>query len=108
MDGRILEFDIDKQRLTRKRDCDFSGLVAGSVGYLKVKFNFSAEWDGCAKVVDFKTAEEKPYPVKLDEDNTCKVPPEVLKGDRFYVSVIGGKRDYRIRTNTIRVKQELT
>lgn len=108
MSGRILEFNVEKQRLMRKRDCDFSGLVAGSIGYLKAKFNFSEEWDGCVKIAKFETAERKEHPVKLNEDNTCDIPAEVLTGNQFYVSVLGGKSGYKISTNDIRVKQEVT
>ena len=109
MGERILEFVVEKQRLMRKRDCDFSGLVAGSKGYLKAKFYFSKEWDGCTRIANFETVERDPYPVKLGEDNICLIPHEVLGGDVFHVSVLAGnKSGYRIGTNDMRIKQEVT
>lgn len=104
---RILEFDVNKQRLTKRRECDFSNIVAGSVGYLKAKFYFSqSEWRGCRKAASF-WLDEQEYAVLLDKNNSCDIPSEVLTGDRFQVSVTGMKTDYRITTNKTKVKQEV-
>ena len=107
MEGRILEFNVDRQRLMRKRDCDFTGLVAGSIGYLKAKFNFSEEWDNCAKVACFEDADGNPYPIEIGKDGVCNIPAEAVTGERFYVSVIGGRRGYKLSTNEIKVRQEV-
>lgn len=111
---RILDFTIHKQRLTRTSTCDFSGLVAGSAGYLQAKFNFSSEWAECKKAASFiiKNANgdvEREYGRLLDENNTCDIPPEVLTYSEFYVRVKGIKEDvlYRIETSEIRVTQEV-
>lgn len=104
---RILKFDVDKQRLTKKRNCDFSNIVAGSVGYLKAKFYFSqSEWKDCIKAASFWIGDEE-HAVILDKSNTCEIPPEALTGDRFYVSVTGVRQDYKIATNKTKVKQEV-
>lgn len=109
---RTLEFTIHKQRLTRTPTCDFSGLVAGSVGYLKAKFNFSPEWDGCKKAADFILKDESgtfTCGALLNKDNTCVIPSDVLVGSEFYVKVKGVKEDgrYQIETSEVRVKQEV-
>lgn len=108
MSGRILEFTVEKQRLTRKRGCDFSGIVAGSVGYLTAKFEFSSEWDNCAKVANFEAEGLEPMPVLLDKNGFCLIPSQVLKGDRFSVYILGGKPGYRIETGKLKVRQEVT
>lgn len=104
---RTLEFDVKRQRLTKNRDCDFSGLVAGTVGYLRAKFNFSPfEWLGCKKAASF-WIDGTEYAVLLEDDDTCTIPHEALTGDRFYVSVLGAKTGYRIETSKVKVKQEV-
>ena len=109
MGQRTLAFNVKQQRLMKRPNCDFSGIVSGSVGYLRVKFYFSPEeWNKCTlKVARFWLGDEE-HSVKLDETNSCDIPPEVLTGEVFEVSVLGASTDtYRIETNTIKVKQEV-
>ena len=46
---RILRFTVDAQKISPDPDCDFSGLVSGTAGYLKASFKFSKEWSGMVK-----------------------------------------------------------
>lgn len=106
---RTLEFEVKQQRLIKKRDCDFTNIVAGTVGYLKAKFYFSrSEWRGCKKAASFWVGDEE-YAELLDANNTCIIPKEVLAGDRFYISITGLRpgTDYKIVTNKTKVKQEV-
>lgn len=104
---RVLEFTVDKQRITRNRDCDFSHIVAGSVGYLKAKFYFtSGEWKGCKKAASFWVNNTESA-VLLDKSNACLIPTEALVGDKFEVSVKGMKNTFKISTNRTKVKQEV-
>ena len=105
---RILEFDVNKQRLSKKLDCDFSGLVAGSVGYLQAKFYFSEnEWKSCStRVARFWIGDEE-HATLLDSNNMCDIDPAVLTGSKFEVSVLGAAPGYRIETNKIKVRQEV-
>lgn len=107
---RVLEFVVDKQRLTKKKDCDFSNIVAGSVGYLRAKFYFSDEWKNCKKVGSFALSDSEEFPVLLDNKDSCLIPKQALTGDKFFVSVLGGnpKTSYRIKTTKVKVKQEVT
>ena len=42
---RTLEFEVKRQTLEKKEGSDFSGLVAGTDGYLQAKFLFKGnEW----------------------------------------------------------------
>ena len=103
---RILEFEVKKQRLMKKPTCDFSGLIAGSVGYLQATFHFSeSEWGKCANKVARFWLDNEEHAVLLGKDNSCIIPPEVLTGSKFEVSVIGAAPGYRIETNKINVKQ---
>lgn len=109
---RTLEFTVRKQRLLRKPTCDFSGLVAGSQGYLYAKFDFSPEWDGCqlgARFIVRDTSGEREYGALLDKNHVCIIPSEALVGDMFYVSVKGVKDGgkYQIESSEIAVKQEV-
>lgn len=104
---RTLEFNVRKQRLTKKSDCDFSGIVAGSKNYLEAKFYFSPEWDECSRKVASFWNDDKEYATFIKADNTCVIPHEALTSDEFKVSVIGVNSSYRIGTNRSKVKQEV-
>lgn len=105
---RTLEFNVQKQRLLKKPGCDFSGLVAGSVGYLQAKFNLSEdEWSKCEIKIARFWIDEQEHAKTLDDNNCCIIPPEALIGSRFGVSVIGAAPGYQIETNKIYVRQEV-
>ena len=105
---RILEFEVQKQRLKRRPICDFSGLVAGSIGYLRAKFYFSEEeWGSCSKKVARFWIDGTEHAAMLNDDNSCEIPPEVLTGSKFEVSIIGAATGYKIETNKICVRQEV-
>lgn len=103
---RVLKFKADGQRIKKQADCDFSGLVAGSVGYLRAKFTFSDEWANCKKAASFWIG-EKEYPALLDDEDSCVIPTEVLIGEMFEVSVLGVKPYYKINTGKTKVRQEV-
>lgn len=105
---RTLEFSVDKQMLRKKAGCDFSNIVAGTVGYLQAKFHFSNdEWTDCKKVACF-WINDNVYPVLLNDDDSCIIPSEVLKTNSFSVSVTGARSsEYRIETGKYKVKQEV-
>lgn len=103
---RTLEFNVDKQRLKKNTDCDFSGIVAGSVGYLKAKFHFSEEWNDCKKAASF-WLEDQEYAMLLDSQDSCVIPEAALKESEFKVSVIGIRDGYKISSNKTKVRQEV-
>lgn len=105
---RILEFEVTKQRLKKKATCDFSGLVAGSIGYLKAKFNCSKdEWGSCSQKIARFWIDDNEHAELLDKNDSCEIPHEVLIGDKFKVSVLGVAPGYSIETNKIYVRQEV-
>lgn len=79
-----LVFNVNKQIITR---ADAEKVVRGSRNYLFARFNFSEEWTGLKTAV-FSTR-TKSYNMLLDSDR-CLVPWEVLRYDRFEVSVFCG------------------
>ena len=105
---RLLEFTVKKQRLIKKATCDFSGLVAGSKGYLYAKFDFPyGDWRVCPIRIASFWIGNKEYAKLLDENDMCEIPSEVLAGEEFRVYLIGADRDYRIDTNEVRIQQEV-
>ena len=104
---RVLEFEVNQQRLMKKRECDFTHIVAGTAGYLKAKFYFSQdEWDNYNKAASFWIGDEE-HARLLDKENACDIPPEVLVGERFHVSLTGNYGNSTITTNRVKVKQEV-
>lgn len=103
---RILEFDVQKQRLNKHKGCDFSGLVAGSVGYLHAKFYFlDSDWSRCPNKFAKFWINGQEHAKQLDGKGCCEIPSEVLVGGKFEVSVLGVSPRYQIETNKITVRQ---
>lgn len=103
---RTLNFIVNSQHIIPDPECDFTNIVAGSSGYLRAHFKFSSDWRGYAKVARFQRGEKEEG--KLLVDNACDIPPEILTGATFKVSVIGQKGPARIETNRIIVQQEVS
>ena len=104
---RTLEFVVDQQRARKSPYCSFSGLVAGSVGYLRAKFKFSEEWTGLKKAASFWVGDEE-YGALLDSDDSCDIPEEVTKHECFEVSVTGMDNNGKyIPTTKTKVVQEV-
>lgn len=89
-----LEFKIENQSLIRTDD---NKAVDLSNNYLECDFSFSEDWDDFAKFVIFR-CNKKSYRVAIN-DETCLVPYDVLKADKFLITVYGVKEDVRITTN---------
>lgn len=98
---RILQFKVIGQSLSK--DGDFSGLVAGTKGYLYTAYSFDGEWDGCKKAAVFsRYGKEYPAPIV---NGKCAVPNEIAKKDLWYVHLVGERDGYRITTNEVEVRQ---
>lgn len=100
---RNLDFIVIGQALSRDQRCDFSGLVAGSTGYLRARFTFCKEWAGCKKVAIF-TCKGKGYPVPL-EANMCQIPAEALTGSPVQVRVFGRRPGFEVATGVVAFSQ---
>lgn len=101
---RVLRFIVDGQNIMKDPTCDFTGITAGTVGYLMASFSLSSEWSGCKVAASFWKIDEE-YPVVLT-NGRCKIPAEALDWDYFDVQLTGIKQGYKIVTNKLRVEQE--
>lgn len=100
---RVLDFIITGQKLRRDPLCDFSGLAAGSRGYLFARFRFSANWVSCKKVAVF-VCKGKEYPAAL-KNNMCEIPAEALAGQIVKVYVVGRKPGVELTTDEAAFRQ---
>lgn len=97
---RRLLFSVDGQHLAKQGD--FSGITAGSRGYLKCCFGVNgSDWRGAKKIALFNEA----YAVAVDEALECCVPDEVTGGKSFKVRMIGQNDTMRVTTNAVLVEQ---
>lgn len=95
----IIDYKVDGQILRRTGR---NLIVADSIKYLAVRFNFSDEWKRTKKTVIF-TYNENSYNVLLDDDNIVVVPYEVIHHPGFTLSVYGTNNGMRITSSTCRV-----
>ena len=103
---RTLRFSVDSQKIRHDPNCDFSGLVSGTAGYLKASFKFSKEWSGMVKVAEFrKYTCDSPIPVPIIRGE-CMVPKEVTGGKVWHVKIVGKKGDMILATGNCKVDQE--
>jgi len=102
---RLLKFKCSGQKLTRDSACDFSQIVSGSKGYLRVSFSFDSEWAGFVKVAEFRSrGNSEVYPVLIEGDG-CVVPDDVTDSKCIYVRVVGKKSETKLRTNESSIRQ---
>lgn len=102
---RVLRFNVNGQVIEKDPTCDFTNLIPGTNGYLTAEFAFSKEWDGCVKVVGFRSGNNEYEPKVLRDGRFCIIDEEVLERPMFYIRVIGKKGDFRIKTNEVLIKQ---
>lgn len=103
---RTLKFAVNAQNISPDPNCDFSGIVPGTAGYLYATFEFSAEWRGLAKVAEFRRYDiDEAIPAKI-VNGKCEIPAETLRGKKWYVNVVGKRGNIRITTDRAEVKQE--
>ena len=103
---RTLRFSVESQKIRHDPNCDFSGLVSGTAGYLKASFKFSKEWSGMVKVAEFrKYLCSEPISVPII-NNECAVPDTVTGGKAWYVKIVGKRGGVIIPTGNCKVEQE--
>jgi hypothetical protein len=103
---RTLSFIVEKQIMKPDPNCDFSGLVRGSAGYLRASFSFSPEWNGCHKVVEFRRNGRECEPQHLEDGRTCMIPAKALAGSTFDIRIMGQNGDFTLTTNRVIVNQD--
>lgn len=104
---KTLKFIVNGQDIALDPECDISGLVPGTSGYIRAHFSFSKEWDGCLKVAGFYSNLGREFePRVLKDGKTCEIPAEALKKSIFKIKVLGKKNGYDICTNDVTVYQK--
>lgn len=100
---RVLRFIANGQILEPDPECDFTGLVSGTKGYLHAEFEFDNDWIGCRVAASFFSP-DKEYPA-IVEDGICEIPEGALSFRYFYVQLTGVRDGYKITTNRQIVRQ---
>lgn len=101
---RILRFIVKGQSLQKDPNCDFSGIVRGSKGYLIAEFIPDASWRGCTIAASFWHF-DKEYAV-LVKNGRCEIPAGALEGFSVGVTLKGRKQGYELTTNKVTFNQE--
>lgn len=99
---RELAFTVSGQTL--RKAGDFSGIVTGSQGFLRCRFDFDQTWDGFAKVAAFTAGDGSEHAERIT-GGTCPVPDAVTSGDSFTVRVVGKRDGARAETTAATVRQ---
>lgn len=79
-----LNMKVDGQKLSINGTAPH--IVAGSVNYLRIQFEFSPEWDGLKFALFHDRWSNNPTKVKLEDDG-CYIPSNEIKNPWFGVSV---------------------
>jgi hypothetical protein len=105
---RTLRFIVEQQIIKQDPDCDFSGLIPGTEGYLKAEFYFSKEWSGLVKAAKFFSPLGREYDLRiLTDGRSCVIPAEALEKRSFKIQVLGqNKESKRMITNKVAVYQK--
>lgn len=103
---RTLKFIVDGQTIKQDPNCDFSGIVPGTSGYLQAEFSFSKDWNGYAAIATFSSIMGRDYRPEVIKGNKCIIPAEALTHRAFRVRVTGGIGATRIHTNNVTVVQD--
>ena len=100
----VIELTIRKQHITHSLAKRF---VAGSVGYLRFRCDFDAEWSGLAKKVSFTNGNVSKS-VLLTDDSAPFIPPEVLaNAGKVFVSIVGLGKDGTIKLTTRKMTEPI-
>ena len=83
-----LQADVDSNDITLT---EYSAISAGAENLFKIKFIFDSSWDIYTKIINFKDEYNNIVISALEADNTCYIPPEIIKRPgNIYVSINGG------------------
>lgn len=84
---RDLNFEVNGQAL--RKVGDFSGIVRGTKGYLRCRFEFKdSDWNNLTCLAVFEST-GKESAVLIQKDRTCQVPDEITDDAYFKIRVVG-------------------
>ena len=103
--------EVHSNNVLTVRNNTFSNAVSDSVKHETVKFLFSDNWKDYQKTAVFSAEGVEPINVLLTTENglcvaenECYIPFEVLKGERFILSVYGVNGDKRATSTRVTVE----
>lgn len=103
---RTLFFYVNRQISQPYRYDEIKDLVAGTEGYIQMKFDFSSDWKGCKKAVGFFSLDGAELtPRALDDENCCLIPKDALDYHEFSFVVYGKRDGYSIKTKPFKITQ---
>ena len=105
---RVLKFIVEGHVIKPDPTCDFGNLIPGTETHIEARFSFSKEWNGCAKVAAFYSMLGMEYPPQtIKTNNTCIIPLDALRRQKYKIQVIGQntKEDIKFCTNKLIVEQ---
>ncbi len=111
----MIKIEVSSNDILMIADSVFSDTVSDGVMHRTVQFLFPKKWDSYQKTAVFSADGVEPINILLDaqnrlcvDENQCYIPFEVLKGDRFYVSVFGVKGDSLATTTKIAINVKMS
>lgn len=98
---KTLRFCVNEQEL-KPNTCNTNYIVTDTHNYLQLKFNFSNDWQGLEKHIQFILNNEN-YEYLLAEDNTIQVPKIFVEALSFKFVIVGYDiaEETRVTTNTL-------
>ena len=96
---RTITFNVNQQRI--KNSNSVCHVYKGTDNYLQLEFNFSDDWNGCAKAISFVSDKEVALLLK---DNKCVVPKEAFDDAKLVFYLVGKRKNYRIQTQEFVIK----
>ena len=105
---KILRFCVIEQQL-KANECNTKYIVSNTHNYLQLKFNFSNDWQGLEKHIQF-TLNNEHYEYLLADDNTIQVPKIFVEALSFKFLIIGYNisEETRVTTNTLNLNLKAT
>lgn len=105
---RILEFKVEGQRIDKVPECDYSGLIMGTSGYLVASFQFDDTWKNMVKVAAFYGYNNGNYDESavLIQDGIFLIPDQAAQCKFFKVGAVGQRPGLRLTTNLVTIYQE--
>ncbi len=111
----MIKIEVSTNDILMIADSVFSDTVSDGVMHRTVQFLFPKRWDSYQKTAVFSADGVEPINILLDaqnrlcvDENQCYIPFEVLKGDRFYVSVFGVNGDSLATTTKIAINVKMS
>lgn len=89
---RTLKFILDGQKLKKDPSCDFTGLICGTMNYVKLSFDVSGDWNKCFIIVSFLDENDHEIDASELKNFECLVPNTTSSYKKYKIRLIGCDR----------------